>query len=72
MGCAVGMVNGAGMSGGGAEGVRLESMAMGRPTIYACLALFVMAVVGYVDVRKLASVRWWLNPLLWSLVLAVG
>lgn len=72
LGLAVVMVNSAGMSVGGAEGVSLESMAMGRPTIYAGLALFVMAVVGFLDIRKLESVRWWLNPLLWALVLAVG
>ncbi|MHC4997283.1 MAG: FtsW/RodA/SpoVE family cell cycle protein [Planctomycetota bacterium] len=64
LGVAVVMVNSAGMSVGGVDSVSLESMAAGRPTIYALLAVGVMVVVG--------SVRWWLNPLVWSMLLAIG
>jgi cell division protein FtsW len=72
LGVAVVMVNSAGMSVGGADTVSLESMAAGRPTIYALLAIGVMTVIGFVDVRKFESVRWWLNPLLWAMLLAIG
>jgi cell division protein FtsW len=73
LGLAVIMVSSAGMSVGGYGGdgvVTLESILLGRPIIYATLAVLAMAVVGRVDLRHIYTRRGVMNPVAWLLIVA--
>lgn len=71
LGMAVIMTNSAAMSVGG-EPVSAMTMAMGRGTIYAILAMLAMGVAGRLNIRRLYEQRGLTNPLIWLLILAVA
>jgi cell division protein FtsW len=65
------MVNSAAMSVGG-DPITAREMLTARPVIYAALAVMVMMVTGYVDVRRLYLQRGVFNPIVWLVLLAIG
>ena len=68
---AVVMVNSASMSMG-SDPVSLKALLLGRPTIYAALAIAVMWFTSHLDIRKAYSARGVANPVIWLLILAIG
>jgi cell division protein FtsW len=72
LGIALVMVGSASMSvGSGAEQVTVWSMLLGRPTVYALLAISVMVTVGHLDVRKFFQQRGLINPIVWLLLMSI-
>ncbi len=68
---AVVMVNSASMSTG-SEPVSLKALVLGRPTIYALLAIGAMWFASHVDLRRVYRARGLFNPVVWLLVVAIG
>ncbi|MEX0742453.1 MAG: putative peptidoglycan glycosyltransferase FtsW [Phycisphaeraceae bacterium] len=69
LGVGVIMVSSASMSIGG-EPTTAASL-LGRPVIYALIAVAVMFLISYVDIRQIYTQRGWTNPAAWLLILAV-
>lgn len=67
LGVAVVMVHSAGMTVDG-QPLAADALLWDRPTFYALIAVGVMFVAGYVDVRRLADPRPLRNPILWLIV----
>ena len=64
LGVGVVMVNSASLMVGG-EPVTVRSLLLGRPAIYAMLAVAVMIVAGRLDIRRLNGRGWLTNPIVW-------
>ncbi|MEX2672833.1 MAG: putative peptidoglycan glycosyltransferase FtsW [Phycisphaeraceae bacterium] len=69
LGVGVIMVSSASMSIGG-EATTAASL-LGRPVVYALIAVAVMFLISYVDIRQIYTQRGWTNPAAWLLILAV-
>ncbi len=68
---AVVMVNSAAMSYG-SDPVTLKALLLGRPTIYAILAIAAMWCASRIDIRRVYQARGLGNPIIWLLLLAVA
>ncbi|MAE60323.1 MAG: stage V sporulation protein E [Planctomycetaceae bacterium] len=71
LGLGVVMVNSAAFTLGGSP-VTIESMLMGRPTVYALGAIGVMWFTSRLDIRRFNARGGLMNPVLWLLGLAIG
>jgi cell division protein FtsW len=71
LGLATIMVNSAAMTVD-SRPITVGSLLLGRPTIYALLAIGVMCVVGGLDIRRLASAKGLLNPIVLLLGLSTA
>jgi cell division protein FtsW len=71
LGVAVVMVNSASMSLGN-DPVSLKALLLGRPTIYAALAIAAMWFTSHLDLRRIYAARGLANPILWLLLVALG
>lgn len=70
LGVAVVMVYSAGMTIG-SEPLTVEKILLGRPVIYALLAVLVMFIVSFVDLRRVFEQRGVTNPVAWVLLASI-